>query len=108
GRRQLSRLFIVSVCLAILLTFPYLVGMMRAGFDNFGVLRESLATDDSRPLEVTGAAMHGAALMIAGTEIHSLAGPERFQEYLVSIPDGYWFLGGLAWFVGFAAIWLVI
>lgn len=108
GRQALSRVFVFSVTLAFVITFPYLIGMVRAGFDNLDVLRDQLASDTGQPIAVTDAAVHGAAVMIAGTEIHSLAGPERFVEYLDTAPDAYWFMGLLAWLVAFSVLWLVV
>lgn len=108
-RKQMSRAFAVSVALAGLLMLPYAIGMLRAGFDSLGVMRERVfSSTGTQSLALTFEALRSAALVIAGTEIHSLAGPERFQEFLDSVPNVYWLLGLLSWLVVVSMLWIVV
>ena len=106
GRRHLSRVFIAGVLLALLLTVPYLVGMLQAGA--LDALNEAEAAVETSDIAVTTQALRGAAVLIAGTEIHSLAGPDRFEDYLARVPPVYPLFVVVAGLVAVSAGWLVL
>ncbi|MEO8608990.1 MAG: glycosyltransferase family 39 protein [Chloroflexota bacterium] len=112
GRSRWTRAFALSFIPAILLAIPFLIGVLRADLPSLDELRalttaNTSAPDESPSLTLTGQMVHYAALTIAGTEIHSLAGPQAFQKYLDSVPDAYPLFGLLAWGVLFSAFWLL-
>lgn len=90
-RRHDARLLLVPLLtglgIGILLYLPYLAGEARDGWASMRVLRETgSATTQWRP-----EAIRHVLLNIGGRNIHSLAGAERFEEYLDSIVDlRYW------------------
>ncbi len=109
GRRRLTRAFLVSVALAVAVVIPYAVGMAQAGFLNLATLKKITAPHgEPNPITLSGQAFEYAALTIAGTDIHSLAGPQAFQSYLASVPNAYPLFGVLLWALVPAALWLVI
>ena len=109
GRPRWTRALALSFIPAILLGVPFLLGILRADLPSLDELRTFTATapGESRSLALTGQMLHYAALTIAGTEIHSLAGPQAFQKYLDSVPDAYPLFGLLAWGLLLSAIWLL-
>jgi hypothetical protein len=109
GRKRLAwQPILAGLLLALLLTTPYIIGVIRAGLHHPDALREFTAGDGaSAELNITGEALRSMALTVAGTEIHSLAGPEAFRDFLASVPDGYPLFGLLIWAVLFSALWLL-
>lgn len=104
GRQHLSRAFWLSIGAAIVFTLPYAIGAMQVGLDGF-----QIAESGERPeLRLTFEAVRSAALLIAGTEIHALAGPQQFQAYLAAVPDVYPLLGVVAWMVLLSVVYLVV
>ncbi|MFW5696866.1 MAG: hypothetical protein ACOCXR_03680, partial [Phototrophicaceae bacterium] len=106
GRRQLSQAFVIGGVLALLLTLPYVAGMLRAGA--LDVLNDAGSSADTDGLALTAQALRGAAVLITGTEIHSLAGPERFEDYLARVPAVYPLFALLAGLVALSAGWLLL
>ncbi len=106
GRQHLSRAFVIGGVLALLLTLPYAAGMLRAGA--LVALNGASSTADTDELALTAQALRGAAVLIAGTEIHSLAGPERFEDYLARVPAVYPLFVVLAGMVVLSAGWLLL
>ncbi len=102
GRKNVRREFFIGVVLAILLVLPFLVGIVRAG------LKSGSASGNGISLSIDGQAFYHAALTISGTEIHSLAGEQAYQQYLASVPNLFPFLNALALFTVFAAVYLFI
>lgn len=111
GRPRWTRAFALSFIPALLLVVPFLIGVLQADLPTLDELRTLTASSavpgESRSLGLTGQMIHYAALTIAGTEIHSLAGPQAFQQYLASVPDAYPFFGLLAWGTLFSVLWLL-
>jgi 4-amino-4-deoxy-L-arabinose transferase-like glycosyltransferase len=106
SRRRLTRAFLVSVAIAVIILIPYVVGLAQSGLLNVETLRRITAPrGQPNPITISGVAFEYAALTIAGTEIHSLAGPQAFQSYLASVPNAYplfnmlilALIGGAAW-----------
>lgn len=119
GRRYLlDRAFIGGVGLAVLLTLPYAVGLVNAGYDSpqafLDAVRqvsgdsETMQDDDAVDTLLTLDALRNVGVLLAGTEIHSLAGPERFQEYLDSVPNAYPLFNGLAWLIASCALGVLV
>ena len=111
GRRRWTRAFALSLIPAILLLVPFLLGILSADLpsvDELASLTASNSGGESRSLALNSTMLQYAALTIAGTEIHSLAGPDAFQDYLASVPDAYPLFGLLAWGVLLSTVWLLI
>lgn len=106
GRRHLSRAFVIGGVLAMLLTVPYAVGMLRAGA--LDAINDASPAAETSGLTLTTAALRGAAVVIAGTEIHSLAGPDRFEDYLAQVPAVYPLFALLAGVLLLATGWLTL
>lgn len=111
GRRHLTRAFWGGVVVAVLLVLPFALGLHRADLLSPASWSDALATDE--PTTVSGGALlttealRGAAVLVAGTEIHAFAGPERFMEFLVTVPEVYPLFNPLAGLLVLAAIWLL-
>jgi len=109
GRKKLSKLFVVSVLLAGMVSAPFVIGMLDAGYDNLDTVRNALHdSDNETALELSDEAVHGAIIVFSGTDIHSLAGPEEFQNYLAEVPDAYPYFRLIAVAVMIGASWLVL
>ena len=106
GWKYVSRVFWSSLFISALLVSPYVVGILRAGWGNLDAVAD-IGGQEQR-LTITGDAIHGAALMVSGNEIHAFAGPERFREFLASVPDAYPFFALLAWAILLSASWLLV
>lgn len=113
GRKRFTRAFFISIIIAIAVTTPFIIGLERADLLSPSALRDALDSGDTEfePDDdefVSFEAIRSSAVLIAGTELHSLAGSERFTDYLDDVPDVYPLWGVLAWATLFAVIWLVI
>jgi len=109
GRPRWTRAFFLSFFPAFLLLIPFILGVLGADLPTLDELRSlNASSGDVRALGLTDLMLRYAALTIGGTEIHSLAGPQAFEEYLASVPDAYPLFGLLAWAVLFAVFWLSI
>jgi len=109
GRRRLTRAFVWSVALLIALALPFAAGLIQAGFAHPEQVARVLSSGSNpHAIVVSGDAIHLAALTVAGTEIHSLAGPVAFQQYLASVPDAYPIFNLIAWAVLLSGAWLAI
>ncbi len=109
GRRRLTRAFLLSIALVIVVVIPYTVGAAQAGLLNLGTLRQ-IGAPHGKPNDITisGLAFQDTALTVAGAEIHSLAGPQAFQQYLATVPNVYPLFYGVFWAIVASAVWLVI
>jgi hypothetical protein len=111
ARRQLNRVFIFSLIVSAMFATPFIIGILQAdlpSLDEIRALSTSAASgEQSRSLALTGQMIQYAALTIAGTEIHSLAGPQAYQQYLATVPDVYVLFGLLVWGVLLSAFWLI-
>ncbi|NWF68743.1 MAG: glycosyltransferase family 39 protein [Chloroflexi bacterium] len=107
GRRRWTRAFALSFVLAALLTAPYALGVARALTAN-GLRAASAETSSPDGLGFAPAGLEYALLTIAGTDIHSLAGAERFRDYLSGVPSVYPLFDALALTVLAALAWLLL
>ncbi|GAB4510474.1 MAG: hypothetical protein OHK0046_07380 [Anaerolineae bacterium] len=109
GRRHITRHFWYGAGLAVLLTLPYIIGLMQAGLANPQALREVIASEpdtDSNSLRFTLESLTGAGILVSGVDMHSLAGPEEFENYLAGVPAAYPLFRVLWWAVVAASVWL--
>jgi len=83
------RAIATGLLLAALTALPALAGAYRDGWLTLDALRDALnANPDHHPtLDTT--ALDYAWMTAAGTDIHSLAGPEQYRAYLDRVPDAY-------------------
>ena len=82
-RREL----LVGLLLAALTLLPAVIGAYRDGWLSPDAWRERVQTDPDHRRVVSRRALDLAWLTVAGTDIHSLAGPEQFRAYRDSVPD---------------------
>lgn len=77
-----------GVALAALTGLPVLAGYARADLLDLAAIRERMTSSESDPASaVSSTALEHAWRTVAGTDIHSLAGPEQFRAYLDRVPD---------------------
>jgi 4-amino-4-deoxy-L-arabinose transferase-like glycosyltransferase len=108
GRKRWTRAFALSIIPSILLTLPYAIGTLQIVQQNPDAVSRSSLTAEPRAITLTTQTLEYAVLTIAGTDIHSLAGPERFQDYLNSVPNVYPLFYLLAAGVVVSSIWMLI
>lgn len=113
GRSTWSRMLALGIGIAIVLTLPYAWGVMQAlqsagGVDALVNLSDGLAAGGGTSLSLTADSLRGASIMIAGTQTHSLAGPEMFRDYLATVPNVNGLLMCLPALVGASAVWLMV
>jgi 4-amino-4-deoxy-L-arabinose transferase-like glycosyltransferase len=85
--RQLIVPLFLGLALSLVLYLPYLADEARGGWAGVRALREAGSPAAQWRPEAVGHVL----LNIGGRNIHSLAGAQRFREYLQSIPDlHYW------------------
>ena len=78
---------IVGIAASILMYLPYLAFDAFTGWGNVRTFLEMMES----PAQFRWQAINYALLNIGGREIHALAGPERFKEFLDSIVNlNYW------------------
>jgi hypothetical protein len=85
GKRRVTREFVAGLVVALLLALPYAAGIIRAGLDHPDVLLSTVPGEPSGPA-LTAAPWQGFALLLSGADIHALAGPYAFEEYLSQVP----------------------
>ena len=103
-RRMNWKYVLIGAGLALLTTVPFLIYLWQnwSQGDIVGMLASNTAV---RVLDLD--ALRHTLLISLGTDIHSLAGPEAFADYLKLVPDItliYWLwgvliLGGTAWLI---------
>jgi hypothetical protein len=77
----------VGIALALLTYLPYLAGDAASGWRNVRALVEA----GRAPAQTQWEAVRFALLNVGGREIHALAGPDRYQEFLGGILNlAYW------------------
>jgi hypothetical protein len=106
GRRHLPRLFWLSLLISVILVLPYATGILRAGWGKWDAVAD--LGEQGQRLAITDDAIHGAALLISGNEIHALAGPEKYRDFLGTVPDAYPLFDVLAWAVLLSSLWLIV
>jgi len=75
--------------LAALTVIPAGIGAYQAHLLSPDTIRQGLNANPGHKRALTSTALDYAWFTVAGTDIHSLAGPEQFQNYLASVPDAY-------------------
>jgi len=75
--------------IAALTFLPAGIGAYRDGWLSPDTLRDGLNADPDHRKILSTTALDYAWFTVAGTDIHSLAGPEQFRAYLDSVPDAY-------------------
>ena len=88
--RRGLRYVVIGVVLAFLVTLPYVIGMVRAGWDDPQRVIEAVSAGDDAAKDtplISLQSVDGARLLFEGAEIHSLAGPEAFDDYLETVPE---------------------
>lgn len=108
-QRRLSRSLLASAVVALILFVPYVFGLVQVGLDNPSAVQSTLSDTeaDSSGL-LSWQAIEAAELLVSGAEIHSLAGPEQFRNFLDTIPDVVYPVFRLVgWGVAVSVIWLV-
>src|SRR5262249_50846222 len=111
GRRRLTRSFLISFAVVILLVLPYAIGAIQASLLNPATLNKILSGQKGGPAvdQPSGNAIEFAIFTVAGTNLHSLAGPQEFQNYLNSVPEDIYRLFNIyALAILVAAAWLII
>jgi 4-amino-4-deoxy-L-arabinose transferase-like glycosyltransferase len=112
-RRGTPRSFWWGAIPAALLCLPFIAGLLQADLLNPARIQDIL---NSRPAEaaqatsgiLTAAALQYAALIISGTDIHSLTGPQVFRDYLASLPDLYPLFSLMSAALVGTVVWLII
>lgn len=94
GWRKWQRATIIGIILAGLVCIPYLYGLYDADLLSVHALKSSLDKGDQDSTadslrSISPQAIEYAWFVIAGTDIHSLAGERYFQDYLDSVPPAY-------------------
>ncbi len=87
SRRLRRREWLAGLLLAALTLLPAALGAYRDGWLSPDAWRERVQTDPDHRRVVSRRALDLAWLTVAGTDIHSLAGPEQFRAYRDSVPD---------------------
>lgn len=104
-----SRDTAIALGIAALTFVPGLIGAYQDGWLSLDNLRERVQTNSDHERAITATALDYAWLTVAGTDIHSLAGPEQFRQYLDSIPGVAYSLFKLVPLgAALAAGWLVV
>ncbi len=75
--------------IAVLTFLPAGIGAYRDGWLSLHTLRDGLSANPDHHKVFSTTALDYAWFTVAGTDIHSLAGPEQFRAYLDSVPDAY-------------------
>ena len=86
-RRIRRRELAAGLLLAALTLLPAASGAYRDGWLSPDSWRERAQTDPDHRRVVSRRALDLAWLTVAGTDIHSLAGPEQFRAYRERVPD---------------------
>jgi 4-amino-4-deoxy-L-arabinose transferase-like glycosyltransferase len=84
-RREL----LIGLGIAALTVVPAVIGAYQDGWLSLDRLRERTSENADHQRVISTTALDDAWLTVAGTDIHSLAGPEQFRRYLDSMPDAY-------------------
>ncbi|MFW5691954.1 MAG: ArnT family glycosyltransferase, partial [Chloroflexota bacterium] len=109
GRRRIAWTpTIVGLLMALVVTLPYLVGLARADLLSLDALHKAVQTDvttaDSAPWYEP---LRQAGMIVSGVEIHALTGPERFLDFLATVPDAYPLFWLITVAVGAGTVWLI-
>jgi 4-amino-4-deoxy-L-arabinose transferase-like glycosyltransferase len=86
------RQIVIVVGLAALTGLPAIIGAYQDHWLSLDRLREGMeehTSDSDHQRVISTTALDYAWFTVAGTDIHSLAGPDQFQAYLDSMPNVY-------------------
>ena len=117
GRRRLTRAFYLSVGITVLVTLPFLIGIVQEARQHpemfqriatSGVKVNQPDKDNPDGLHLTGDSAQYAWLTITGTDIHSFAGADAFRQYLASVPDAYPVFHTFGVMILLAGVWLLV
>jgi len=98
----------MGALLTFLMVLPYLIGMNNAGLNTPSAIRAALdnAPDSvDEALSISDEALRGAVIMFSGVDLHSLAGPQAFMNYLASVPDVYPLFYVICGLVALSSLW---
>ncbi len=87
SRRIRRRELAAGLLLAALTALPAAAGAYRDGWLAPDAWHERVQTDPDHAQVISSRALEYAWLIVTGTDIHSLAGPEQFRAYRASVPD---------------------
>jgi 4-amino-4-deoxy-L-arabinose transferase-like glycosyltransferase len=80
---------LIGLGIAALTVIPAVIGAYQGGWLSPDKLRERTTENADHQRVISTTALDDAWLTVAGTDIHSLAGPQQFRRYLDSVPDVY-------------------
>jgi 4-amino-4-deoxy-L-arabinose transferase-like glycosyltransferase len=111
-RSTVPRSFWLSAIPAALLCVPFLVGIVQGNLLDPARIQQVLDNRLDEASAEPGAlvnplAFQYTALTVSGTDIHSLAGPQVFEEYLASVPPLYPLFSLLTGVLVFGTGWLI-
>ncbi len=86
-RRIRRRELAAGLLFAALTVLPAAIGAYRDGWLSLDALRDRVQTDPDHARVISSRALEHAWLTVAGTDIHSLAGPGQFRAYRDTVPD---------------------
>ncbi len=90
SRRVHWRDLAIGGLLAALTVLPAIIGAYQAGWLSASAVQERAQPSADHRRVISTRALDDAWLTVAGTQIHSLAGPDEFRHYLDSVPDVFW------------------
>src|SRR5205085_9800413 len=88
GRRRLSRAFLLSIPLTVLVVLPYIVGASRASLlsaDTAGKVITSGGTTTAA-ITLSDISLRDAAFVVAGTQIDQIIAPQGDPAFIASLP----------------------
>jgi 4-amino-4-deoxy-L-arabinose transferase-like glycosyltransferase len=97
----------VGLSVAALTAIPAVIGAYQGHLLSPDTIRQGLNAKAGHQRVISTTALDYAWFTVAGTDIHSLAGPEQFQHYLDSVPDAYPLFKLVPLGAVLAAVWLV-
>ncbi len=89
GKRVYWRELAFAAGITLLTLLPVLIGFYRDDWFSRDTLDKALNANPDHEKQFGAEAIDYAWFTVAGTNIHSLAGPDQFQNYLDSVPNVY-------------------
>jgi hypothetical protein len=80
---------LIGLGIAALTLIPAAAGAYRDGWLSLDTVRDGLNESSEHQRTISTTALDYAWFTVAGTDIHSLAGPQQFRHYLDAVPDVY-------------------
>ncbi len=110
GRKHITRYAIWGIAVSIILTIPYAAGLNNAGLANPQNLINAVTTseDGNSTTQLSLEPIRQTGLLLSGDEIHSLAGPTEFQNYLDQSLDIFDLFYVIPIAISFSVIWLIV